>query len=50
MVAHTGFIVAAFAITALVVGIMIFAVIMDHRSLKRALARFPGRDGEGEGA
>ena len=36
---HLGFIVAAYALGALVVGTMIAVVVLDGRSLRRALAR-----------
>ena len=45
---HTGFIVAAYGIAALVVATMVVAILLDHRSLKRQLRRF-GDDGEGRG-
>ena len=50
MNSHDGFILAAFGITGLIVAIMVIAIVMDHRGLLRALAKFPPRGGEGEGA
>ena len=47
---HTGFIVAAFGITALIVGILIVTVVLDHRNLERALSKFPRRDSEADSA
>lgn len=41
---HTGFIVAAYAITALAVFGMVAAIALDRRALKKALVRFPARD------
>jgi heme exporter protein CcmD len=46
MSGHAAFIFAAYAITALVVLGAIGAVVSDHISLRRALAKFPARDGE----
>jgi len=42
-VSHAGFILAAYAVTAVVVIGMIATLALDHRGLKRALARFPSR-------
>jgi heme exporter protein CcmD len=36
---HTGFIVAAYATAVVVIGGMIAATILDHRALRKALAR-----------
>ena len=36
---HAGFILAAFGLAAVAIGAMIGAIVLDHRSLKRALAR-----------
>jgi heme exporter protein CcmD len=36
---HSGFIIAAFAVTFLVIGGMTIAIILDHRRLKRDLSR-----------
>ena len=44
---HAAFIIAAFVIAGAVVVFMLGAIILDHRSLKRALAKFPPR-GEGD--
>ena len=44
---HAAFILAAFLIAGAVAAIMLGAIILDHRSLKRALAKFPPR-GEGD--
>jgi len=46
---HAAFILAAFLIAGAVVAVMLGAILLDHRSLKRALAKFPPRD-EGDGA
>jgi heme exporter protein CcmD len=45
---HAGFIVAAYAITAIAIVGMIAAILYDQRALKKALARFPARDGADE--
>jgi heme exporter protein CcmD len=49
MASHTEFIVAAFGLSAAVVAGMIFVLMADYRALRRDLARFPDRAGEGEG-
>jgi heme exporter protein CcmD len=36
---HYGFIIAAFALTFLVIGGMAIAILLDHRRLRRDLAR-----------
>ena len=46
---HAEFIIAAFLIAGAVVAVMLGAIILDHRNLLRALAKFPPR-GEGDGA
>ena len=46
---HAAFIIAAFLIAGAVVAVMLGAIILDHRSLKRELAKFPPR-GEGDGS
>ena len=46
---HAAFIIAAFVIAGAVVAVMLAAIVLDHRSLLRALAKFPPR-GEGDGA
>lgn len=52
MTPHAGFIVAAFLVTALVLGGTVAAVLIDHRAQRRSLARLaaldpgrPARDG-----
>lgn len=40
---HTGFIVAAYVVAAAVIVSMIVAIVADHRSLRRGLARFGAR-------
>jgi heme exporter protein D len=45
---HLGFIVAAYAVTVFVIAAMIASIVLDHRALKRALARLPGRHGEND--
>ena len=46
--AHWGFIVAAYTVTALVIGAMTLKLVIDYRNLKRALSRLaaniPARD------
>ena len=46
---HTGFIVAAFAVTLVTIGMIVLAVILDHRRLRRDLDRLaqqmPGGSG-----
>ncbi len=46
--AHTGFIVAAYAVTFLVIAAMILTTLVDHRALKRALRKFGDRGGHRE--
>jgi heme exporter protein CcmD len=46
---HAAFIIAAFVIAGAVVVVMLGAILLDHRNLLRALAKFPPR-GEGDGA
>ena len=41
---HFSFIFAAYAIAVIVVATMIASLAMDHRALKRALAKLPARD------
>ena len=41
---HVDFIVAAYALTAVAILAMILSIVLDHRALKKALARFPQRD------
>ena len=43
---HTGFIVAAYCIAGLVVAVMVGAIVLDHRGLKRDLGRLGTRDRE----
>ena len=45
MIPHLGFIVAAFAITALVIAGMIVGLWLDHRDLTAKLARLEDRRG-----
>lgn len=40
---HAGFIIASYALTALVVGGLVLRVLMDHRALRRALAQLEAR-------
>ncbi len=44
-VAHAGFIIAAYAICIGVVGGLVLAIYLDHRRLKRELARLGDRRG-----
>ncbi len=46
-VPHLGFIVAAYAVTLIVVGGAIAAVLLDRRALRRALHRLEARAGRG---
>ena len=41
--AHVPFIVAAYGLAGVVVGAMIVSIVVDYRSLRRALARFGAR-------
>ena len=43
---HAGYIVAAYMVTAVTLSAMILSIIIDHRSLTRALAKFAARSGE----
>jgi heme exporter protein D len=47
-VPHLGFIVAAYALTALVVGGLLAAALLDRRALRRALAALEARTGRTE--
>lgn len=47
MTGHGAFILAAYAVTVTVLLGLIVAIIVDHRALRRALAKFPPR-GEAE--
>jgi heme exporter protein D len=47
-VPHLGFIVAAYALTALVVGGLVAAALLDRRALRRALAALEARAGRTE--
>ena len=40
---HTGFIVAAYVVAAVVIVSMIAVIVAEHRALRRALARFGAR-------
>ena len=40
---HTGFIVAAYAVAALVIAAMVASAVLEHRALRRDLARFGAR-------
>ena len=42
--AHTGFIIAAYLIAVIVVTTMVVTILLDHRALKRELARFGTRE------
>jgi heme exporter protein CcmD len=48
MSSHEAFIAAAFGLTLVIVVGMVAALVLDHRALRKALARFPSRM-EGEG-
>jgi heme exporter protein CcmD len=43
---HARFILAAYGITGVAIVAMIVSIVLDHRALKKALARFPARDGD----
>ena len=45
MIPHLGFIVAAYAITAVVIMAMIAAIVLDYRDLSARLARLEERRG-----
>ena len=45
-VEHFGYIFAAYAIAAGVVAALIVSIMLDHRSLKDALAKLPAREGD----
>ena len=47
---HIGFIAAAYAVTALVAGGTVAAVLLDRRSLLRTLAKLEARAGRGRAA
>jgi heme exporter protein CcmD len=42
---HIGFVIAAYAVTGVTVLAMIVAIIVEHRSLTRALGRLSARGG-----
>ncbi len=44
MTAHSAFIAAAYGVTFCVIAGLIIAVLMDHRALGKALAKWPDRD------
>ena len=48
MTSHAGFIAAAFGLTAIIVFAVIGTLVADHRSLRRALARFADRNTDGD--
>jgi heme exporter protein CcmD len=41
---HVGFIIAAYAITGVAIIGVIATLVLDHRTLAKALERFPSRD------
>ncbi|MCE4226386.1 heme exporter protein CcmD [Methylobacterium sp. C25] len=43
---HAGFIVGAYAFTALVIGCLVIGGLLDQRAQKRALASLQGESGE----
>lgn len=45
---HTPFILASYALTAIVIGAIVIAIIREHMNLKRALSRFPARESSAE--
>lgn len=46
MSTHAAFVAFSYGVTLLVIAAMIGAILMDYRRLKRALSRFPQREGE----
>jgi heme exporter protein CcmD len=40
---HIGFVIAAYAVAAIVVAFLIGLIVIDHRSLRRALATYESR-------
>ena len=46
MSVHGWFVFAAYAVSALAIGAVALAVILDHRALNTALARLPAADEE----
>ena len=46
--AHIGFVIAAYAVAAIVLIGMVVAVFVDYRGQKEALKRLEGRDGRTE--
>lgn len=43
---HASFIIAAFAIAGGVLAVTVLWIFLDYQRLKRALSRFPARDGD----
>lgn len=43
---HTPFILASYAICALVLAGVVVSIVLDHIRLKKALMRFPARDSD----
>ena len=43
---HTGFILAAYGLAAVVIATMLATIVLDHRALRKRLARFGTRDAE----
>lgn len=46
MSTHAAFVAFSYGVTFAVIAFIIGAIMMDYRSLKRALSRFPQRDSE----
>ena len=44
MTPHAGYILAAYAVTALVIGGLVLRAVLDHRAQTRALAELEARD------
>jgi heme exporter protein CcmD len=43
---YTWFVTAAYALTAISVGGLVAFIVMDYRKLRKALAKFPPREGQ----
>ena len=43
---HSGFIIAAFAVTAAAILVTLGSIVLEHRRLRRALSVFPTREGD----
>ncbi len=43
---HTGFILAAYGLAAVVIATMLATIVLDHRALKKRLSRFGAREAD----